>query len=174
MTHGGARLGAGRPKGQGKYGEKTRAVRLPVSRVAEILNYLSKNKAPNLIPLYGCSVRAGFPSPADDYIEDHLNLNDYLIKHPEATFFVRALGESMINAGIHSGDLLIVDRSIEAVHGKVVIAAVNGELTVKRLWQMHGKLKLLAENDSFPPIEVHEGQDVVIWGVVINVIHAVL
>lgn len=174
MAHGGVRAGAGRPRGQGQYGEATRAVRLPVSRIAEILNYLKKNKSPDLIPLYGSSVRAGFPSPADDYIEDHLNLNDYLIKHPEATFFVRASGESMINAGIHSGDLLVVDRSLEAVHGKVVIAAVNGELTVKRLWQMHGKLKLLAENSQFAPIEVHEGQDVVIWGVVTTVIHSVL
>ena len=84
-------------------------------------------------------MRAGFPSPADDYIETMLDLNEYLIKHPAATFFVKASGESMVNAGIHSGDILIVDRSLEAVHGKIVIAALNGELTVKRLSRQQGK-----------------------------------
>jgi DNA polymerase V len=85
------------------------------------------------LPLYANKISAGFPSPADDYIEMKLDLNTHLIKHPAATFFVRVSGDSMLNAGINSGDLLIVDRSIEPVDGKIVIVALNGELTVKRL-----------------------------------------
>ncbi|KTD47033.1 LexA repressor [Legionella rubrilucens] len=174
MSHGGARVGAGRPRGKGKFGEATKSVRIPVSRVGEVMQYLNKGQAAVRIPLYASSVKAGFPSPADDFIEHYLDLNEHLIKHPAATFFVRASGESMINAGIHSGDMLVVDRSIEAGHGHVVIAAVNGELTVKRLSRLHGKTRLLAENPEFAAIDLTHDQDVVIWGVVTHVIHAVL
>lgn len=173
MSHGGARKGAGRPRGQGKYGESTKSVRLPESRVSDIMRYLSKGELYK-IPLYGGTVRAGFPSPADDYIETMLDLNDYLIKHPAATFFVRASGDSMINAGIHSGDILVVDRSLEVTHGKIVIAALNGELTVKRLSQQGGAIQLLPENPEFPPIDITEEYEMVIWGVVTHVIHTAL
>ncbi|STY31226.1 SOS (error prone) mutagenesis protein UmuD (RumA) [Legionella wadsworthii] len=125
-----------------------------------------------LIPLYTCSVQAGFPSPADDYIESLLNLNSYLVKHPAATFFVKASGDSMKGVGIHSGDLLIVDRSLEATDGKIVIAAVNGELTVKRLSKIRGKVRLLPENPHYKPIDITEEEDLVIWGVVTYIIHA--
>lgn len=171
MAHGGARRGAGRPRGQGKYGETTKSVRIPVSRVPEVLKYINYESALYKIPLYGSTVRAGFPSPADDYIETMLNLNEYLIKHPAATFLVKASGDSMVNAGIQSGDILVVDRSLEATHGKIVIAALNGELTVKRLWQQQGKVQLRAENPNFSAIEVTEEFDMVIWGVVTHVIH---
>ena len=124
-----------------------------------------------LPPLYSCTVRAGFPSPADDYIESRLDLNSHLIKHQAATFFVIASGDSMINAGIHSGDLLIVDKSIQAAHGHIVIAAINGELTVKRLSRTNGCVRLMPENDDFSPIDITEEQDLVIWGVVTYVIH---
>ena len=87
------------------------------------------------IPFLKFTAHAGFPSPADDYMEGKLDLNKHLIKHPTATFFVRAAGESMIKVGIHHGDILIVDRSLEAKHGKIIIAAVDGELTVKRLYK---------------------------------------
>lgn len=174
MSHGGARVGAGRPRGKGKYGEATRSVRIPESRIQEVLKYLQGEMEFPKIPLYSSTVRAGFPSPGDDYIEAMLDLNEYLIKHPASTFFVRASGESMMNAGIYSGDILIVDRSIEASHGKIVIAALNGELTVKRLFQQHGQIKLIAENPDFPPIDITDEYDMVIWGVVTNVIHAVL
>lgn len=171
MSHGGARKGAGRPKGQGKFGEETKSVRLPASRVTEIMRYLAGEKQGFAMPLYGSSVRAGFPSPADDYIESMLDLNEYVIKHPAATFFVRASGDSMIHAGIHSGDILVVDRSLEITHGKIVIAALNGELTVKRLSQQGGKIQLLAENPEFPPIDISDEYEMVIWGVVTHVIH---
>ncbi|MFI4963418.1 MAG: LexA family protein [Legionellales bacterium] len=174
MSHGGARKGAGRPPGKGKYGEQTKSVRIPASRILDVMQYINNEGESYKIPLYGGKVRAGFPSPADDYIETMLDLNEHLIKHPAATFFVKASGDSMINAGIQSGDILVVDRSVEAVHGKIVIAALNGELTVKRLCQQHGQLQLVAENPNFPPIDITEEYDMIIWGVVTYVIHTAL
>jgi DNA polymerase V len=102
-------------------------------------------------PLVVSSVSAGFPSPADDYIEGQLDLNQHLIRHPAATFFVRVAGDSMIDAGIHSGDILIVDRSLEPKDKNVVIANMNGELTVKRIRIKYKKLLLMPENDNYPP-----------------------
>ena len=123
-------------------------------------------------PLFQAPVSAGFPSPADDFLEGRLNLNRHLVKHPAATFFVRASGDSMIRAGIYSGDLLVVDRSLEPLDGKIVIAVLNGELTVKRLRRLQGRLLLMPENDCYTPIEVHSTMDFRIWGVVTYVIHA--
>ncbi|KTD32178.1 SOS error prone mutagenesis protein UmuD (RumA) [Legionella nautarum] len=172
MVRGGKRPGAGRPKGQGKYGEQTKAIRIPLSRINEVIKLIEHQPSmPYPIPLYSSTVRAGFPSPADDYIEDFLDLNQYLVNHPASTFMVRASGDSMTDVGIQSGDLLIVDRSIEATHGKVVIAAINGELTVKRLSRVNGRIKLLPANDKYKPIDITDEQDLVIWGVVIHVIH---
>ena len=175
MSHGGVRQGAGRPQGQGRYGEPTKVVRIPQSKVADVLQFLRSTEQTSIsVPLYSSRVKAGFPSPADDYIEAHLDLNEHLVKHPAATFLVRASGDSMINVGIHSGDILVVDRSLDATHGKIVIAALNGELTVKRLYRQKGAVKLLAENPDYPPINIAESFDLVIWGVVTNVIHSVL
>jgi DNA polymerase V len=160
---GGSRLGAGRPKK-----EETKVVRIPLSKLDEVKGLL-KGKDDN-IPLYMSKVRAGFPSPADDFIEQKLNLNDYLIKHPASTFLVRAEGESMVGAGIQSGNILVVDRSLEPTHNRIVIAALDGELTVKRLYRQEGVVKLLSENPDFPPIHIREEMETVIWGVVTNVI----
>lgn len=124
-------------------------------------------------PVFLERVSAGFPSPADDYLDGKLDLNQYLVKHPAATFFVRVTGDSMMKAGIHSGDLLIVDRSEEPVDGKVVIAVLDGDLTVKRLQCRDGKVRLLAENDDYQPIDVEGEQAFEIWGVVTHVIHKV-
>jgi DNA polymerase V len=126
------------------------------------------------LPLALCHVEAGFPSPADDYMEGALDLNEHVIKHPSATYFVRASGDSMIGAGIFNGDLLIVDRSLEASSGKVVIAEVDGQLTVKRLLKLNDGFSLQSENSSYPPIELQEGNEVVVWGVVTHVIHDLL
>ncbi|OGT62511.1 MAG: DNA polymerase V [Gammaproteobacteria bacterium RIFCSPHIGHO2_12_FULL_45_12] len=172
MGHGGARKGAGRPKGGGQYGEPTQPVRLPHSMIPSVLDYLA-NKGYQL-PLFSSKVPAGFPSPADDHIEQHLDLNQHLIKHPAATFFVRVTGHSMVDAGIHENDILIIDRSLPALHGKIVVAAVDGQLTVKRLHQSaQGKLLLMPANPTFQPIEINDENDIHIWGVVTNVIHAV-
>ncbi|MBD2115209.1 MULTISPECIES: LexA family protein [Cyanophyceae] len=117
------------------------------------------------------TVPAGFPSPAEDYVEGLLDLNRHLIPHPAATFFVRVSGDSMIGAGIHNGDLLIVDRAVSAIHNSVVIAVLNGDLTVKRLYRSGGILRLMSENPAYPPIEIHPDMDFEVWGVVTKVIH---
>lgn len=118
------------------------------------------------LPFILSRVPAGFPSPAEDFVEGCLDLNDY-IEHPAATYFVRAEGDSMIGAGIYDGDLLIVDRSIEPKNGSIVIAAVMGELTVKRLKRSHQRAWLLVpENPNYPTIAMPEESQ--IWGVVKN------
>jgi len=125
------------------------------------------------LPLFSGKVAAGFPSPADDYVEKNLDLNELLVQKPAATFFVRAQGESMLGAGIHPNDILVVDRFIAPVPGKIVICALNGELTVKRLERHNGQWQLRAENPAYADIVIHEELEMVIWGVVTNVIHAV-
>lgn len=124
------------------------------------------------LPLFTGKVAAGFPSPADDYVEKNLDLNELLVQKPAATFFVRSQGESMLGAGIHPNDILVVDRSLEPVSGKVVICAINGELTVKRLAGVNGQWQLKAENPAYADIAIHDDLDMVIWGVVTNVIHS--
>jgi DNA polymerase V len=168
---GGARKGAGRPKGRGPYGEATKPVRIPVSMVDQVIRFVQKGHKP--LPLFSCSVAAGSLSPADDHLEGSLDLNDHLIKSPEQTFLVRVSGDSMIKAGIHEDDLLVVDRSVEPGDGRIIIAAVEGQLTVKRLNRKKGKTLLMPENDAYAPIEVADDNDMTIWGVVTNVIHPV-
>jgi DNA polymerase V len=123
------------------------------------------------LPLYNHRVQAGFPSPAEDYVDKKLDLNEHLVKNPAATFFVRVSGHSMINAGISDGDILVVDRSLEASDKKIVIGVLNGEFTVKRIRKKAGKVCLLPENEKFEPLEVNEEMDFRVWGVVTHAIH---
>jgi len=123
------------------------------------------------LPVFLERVPAGFPSPAGDYMEGKLDLNQHLVKHPAATFFVRVTGDSMVEKGIHSGDLLIVDRSLDPKDGSIVIVVLDGEHTVKQLEKRKGKLRLLPANKNYEPLEVSEPQSLEIWGVVTNVIH---
>lgn len=123
------------------------------------------------LPLFLSSVAAGFPSPADDYLDSDLDLNKFLISHPAATFFVRVSGESMIDANIHPGDVLIVDRALEPSHRAIVVAVINGEFTVKRVVRKGKKIFLVPENRVFPLMEVTEDEDFQVWGVVTYVIH---
>ena len=123
------------------------------------------------LPLYLSPVVAGFPSPAEDYLDRKLDLHEHLVRNNAATFFVRASGDSMIRAGIMDGDLLVVDRSITPANGSVVIAAVEGELTVKYLSKKKGKVLLVPANDEYPEIDITEQEDAVIWGVVTFAIH---
>lgn len=116
-------------------------------------------------------VSAGFPSPADDFVEKKLDLNELVVSHPVATFFVRVEGESMIDAGIHAGDILVVDRSLEAKHGKIVIAVVDGEFTVKRLLIDDEGVTLVPENSTHKSLKISEESDFQVWGVVTYVIH---
>lgn len=192
MGRGGKRSGAGRPEGTGKYDEPTKAVRLPLSLANQMPDLLEYYRTQRLqaqpktqvceiyrpdrlrryrVPLYMIPVSAGFPSPAEDYLEGKLDLNQLLIKHPAATFFVRVTGDSMIDAGIHPGDLLVVDRALEATDGRVVIAVVDSELTVKRICQKQDQLFLVPENKDYRPLRVKEAMDFRVWGVVTNVIH---
>ncbi len=171
MPAGGLREGAGRPQGTGKFGVPTIPLRVPKNLVEEIKQFISEGKRE--CPLYASSVKAGFPSPAEDYAEQYLDLNAHLIQHPAATFFLKVSGDSMVNAGIFNGDLLIVDRSIEPTSGKIVIAAVNGELTVKRLQKTTNGIFLVAENSAYPPISLKSSDQVQIWGVVVYTIHAI-
>lgn len=124
------------------------------------------------LPLAEVSVQAGFPSPAEDYVEDRIDLNEELIEHPAVTYFVRASGHSMVEAGIHDGDILVVDRAVEPTDGHIVIAAVDGELAVKRLRQEDGEVWLAAENVDFEDIPVTPLNDVTVWGVVIHAIRS--
>ncbi|MCB1196349.1 translesion error-prone DNA polymerase V autoproteolytic subunit [bacterium] len=138
-------------------------------RVKEI--YSTECRSSVEIPLATGKIAAGFPSPADDFAERSLDLNTYLIKHPSATFFVRVEGDSMINAGIHSGDILIVDKALEPQDKKIVVAVVQGDFTVKRICKINGDFYLMPENQLFKPIKVTEEMAVEIWGVVTYVIH---
>ncbi len=137
----------------------------------EILGPIPWDAPQQALPLFTEGVAAGFPSPADDYIDRPLDLHEHLVEHPAATFFVRASGTSMEGAGIHDGDLLVVDRAVRPRDGHVVIAAVHGELTVKRLRRRRGRLYLVSDNDGFPPLAVTEEMDLRVWGVCRYVIH---
>ena len=183
--HGGARSGAGRPKGTGKYKEPTKAIRVPEGSISYIKEFLegypnvtelgsakALNNQSNVvrleIPLFSSTVAAGYPSPAEDHVEDTLDLNEYMVQRPDTTFMLRVEGESMKNAGIMPNDIIVVDRSLKASHKKIVIAAIDGELTVKRLYHRGGLVKLLPENPAYPEIELESESDLVIWGVVIG------
>ncbi|WP_032112613.1 LexA family protein [Candidatus Paracaedibacter symbiosus] len=187
MSRGGSRPGAGRKK---RYGEKTVAMRVPESMAQQLLQVrqegaqslgesiammagLRPAETKVFLPLYSNSVSAGFPSPAEDHVEMALDLNELLIAHPAATFFVRASGDSMINAGIHSGDILIVDRALPVKNKAIIIAAVNGELTVKRFIKNETGTYLMPENDAYPPLEIRDEMAFSVWGVVKTVIHSV-
>ena len=169
MGRGGKRLGAGRPKGTGKFGEPTKPIRVPVSDLENALRCI-QNRFFKL-PLYHCPVKAGIPESVEAEIEKEVDLNEILVKSAANTFLVKVNGLSMIDAGIREGDLLVVDRSIEPVNKKIVIASLDGELTVKRLWLEKNKIRLIAENKTFKPIEILEEMNFQILGVVTGVIH---
>ncbi len=127
--------------------------------------YLPDRKTRWSRPLILCRVPAGFPSPAEDYVEGRIDLNRDLIKHPLSTFYIRVSGDSMIGAGIMPGALLVVDRAVESNDGHIVVARINDELCVKRLSICDdGKVWLLSENEQYRPIEIKEGMDFEVWG----------
>jgi DNA polymerase V len=134
---------------------------------------LRKSDVSKILPLYLSPVAAGFPSPASDYIETKLDLNDYLVKHPAATFFVRVSGNSMKKAGIFNEDILIVDKSLTPQQNSIIVAQINGEFTVKRYRKEKGKIILYPENEQYSPMPITEGMEFEVWGVVTNVIHRV-
>tara|TARA_B100000929_G_C15499357_1_gene416980 strand:- start:2062 stop:2511 length:450 start_codon:yes stop_codon:yes gene_type:complete len=123
------------------------------------------------LPMYSSAVRAGFPSPADDHLDTELDLHSYVVKRSAATYFVRAEGDSMIGDGIHHGDLLVVDRSLEALPGRIIVIAVDGELTVKKLDRIGQRTYLQASNPAYKPIPL-DGRESHVWGVVTHVLHS--
>lgn len=180
--HGGARPGAGR---KATFREATRPVRIPLSQINAVRTFLhgrvfaealltpvAVNASANahVLPVFASGVRAGFPSPADDHAEPGLNLNE-LLENPAATFCAWAEGDSMIDLGILDGDLMIIDRSLEARHDDVVVADLNGSFTVKRLVQKASGNFLMPANPDYPPIPITPGDEIRIWGVVVRVIH---
>lgn len=193
-TRGGRREGSGPKTSMSPYGEKTALVRVPVSRKAEVLVYLEPfrkasrqassndstefpqamfNPRPMPRPIYSGKISAGqsrFPSPAQDYEQKTLDLNDRFIANPPATFFFTVKGDSMVGAGIFDGATLIVDRALKPKSSSIVIADVDGEWMVKRLYKRNGVIKLLSENPNNAPIVLEEGQELVIFGVVTYVI----
>jgi len=182
-NRGGSREGSGRKP---NYNEPTKTMRVPVSRIVEIKHFLADSKNPAFndiasitlvnastfmqIPLASEKVAAGFPSPAQDYIDNTLDMNEHLIKNEAATFVVKVASLSMRDAGIEIDDELLVDRSLEAKHEDIVIALIDNEFTVKRLMFEGDKCWLKAENPDYSDIHLKDGQEMVIWGVVTFVI----
>ena len=201
-THGGKRQGSGRPKGSGRYGEPTQAIRVPEGSVSQIKKFLkntykqtdqevtiveesayptvdsnvvvfasaneNSSESKQAFPLFSSKVAAGLPSYANDDLDDSIDLNDYLVQKPNSTFMLKVQGMSMRDAGILPDDILIVDRSERATHNKIVIAALDGELTVKRLFRRGDVVKLLPENPDYPEILIKQDSQLVIWGVVVG------
>ena len=133
--------------------------------------YVSLNKASIDLPIFESGVSAGFPSPAEDHLDLSLDLNEYIIKHPASTFYVYAKGDSMLKAGIHDGDLLVVDKSLSPIKKNIVIAIINGEFTVKRIISLNDKIYLNPDNEHYSPIEITSDMDFQVWGVVTHTIH---
>lgn len=191
MSRGGFRIGAGRKQNSGPFKEKTVARRLPLSiatqldsycqllkegksalKISEILDdiFMVRQSCVKL-PFFSSKVAAGVPFAADENIDSYMDLNSHLISKPSTSFFVTVSGDSMILAGINDGDILIVDRSLEAKNGSIVIAVLNSELTVKRLHLEGESCYLIPENDAYQPIEITAEMDFIVWGVVTSVIH---
>ena len=140
---------------------KTKTLELYASDTSTTLN----------MPYFENGVSAGFPSPAEDHMHSKIDLNNLLIENPSATYYVRVNGDSMLGAGILSGDLLIVDRSIEVTNNCIVVAHLDGEFTVKRIKKIKNKIFLQAENNNYKPIEITKEMDFELFGVVAHAIH---
>tara|TARA_B110000444_G_C18830641_1_gene593044 strand:- start:424 stop:996 length:573 start_codon:yes stop_codon:yes gene_type:complete len=179
IKHGGFRMGAGRKVGTGKYSEPTKVMRVPASKVTDIERYILRQQLQNVdtifnakilakqfLPFFAHKVPAGFPSPADDHVEKKLDLNEYLINQKEATFFITIKGDSMIDASIHDGDIVIVDRSKQARIGDIVLASIDGEFTVKTLAKHLSQPRLVPANKQYKYIDITENMEFEIWGVI--------
>lgn len=189
---GGFRLGAGRKPKSGLKGDTSQVMRIPNSDLSAVIELLEKRRAIRVfsnttrahnaklnpikkyLPQLSYKIAAGIPNSANDYIETSLDLNESLVKNSPATFFLDMIGHSMINAGIFDGDKIILDRSIKPKHGDIVVAIVNSEHTVKRLYKKNNKVELHAENQEFSTITFKNYEELNIFGVVTNTIHKVL
>ncbi len=140
---------------------------------SEVFEFFSASTGMVLdLPLAGTEIHAGFPSPAEDFVDTSIDLNRELVKNPSATFYARVKGNSMIDAGIHDGDLIIIDKSLEPADGKIAVCFIDGEFTVKRIKIDRDCCWLLPANDDFNPIRVTEENEFLVWGIVIHVIRS--
>ena len=133
--------------------------------------YLMKNSKLSSVPVLGDAVPAGFPSPAEDYLDMDLNLHDYLVRNPAATFCVRVSGGSMVSADIKSGDVMVIDRALDPINNSIVLAVLNGEFTVKRIKKRANELYLIEDNEQYQPMKITKDVDFQVWGVVTFIIH---
>jgi DNA polymerase V len=170
MAKGGKRPGAGRPKGKTMYGEPTERIRVPASMVDTIKQFALRGGL--TLPVFASRVQAGYPMPADDSLEDTMDLGSYLVSDPDEMFMVYATGDSMRDAGIRDGDLLLVNRKMKPSNGKIVVAAVEGNVTVKYLILKSKKAFLMPANPAYDEIPIDSEHGVVIWGVVTRSIQA--
>lgn len=181
-SHGGKRPGAGR---KSRFAEPTRPVRIPESQVEVVLDFVraragqGKTRLRFVLPVevadrvelsvFASGVRAGFPSPAEDYVEHRLDLND-LVLHKEATYYAWVEGDSMVDLNIHDGDLMMIDKAVEPEMGDIVVAEVDSQFTVKRLGEHDGVPCLLPGNPSYPVIAINPDIGITLWGVVVRLI----
>lgn len=169
MSHGGKRKGAGRPPGRGPWKEQTKPLRIPLSLLEDVTAYLEKRGY--RLPMYASRIPAGTPFAPADAVERLVDLNALLLPNPVNCFLLKVAGDSMINVGIHDGDFLVVDRSVEPSNGKIVAAMLDGEATVKRFKRdRRGDIWLMPENDRYKPIPVPKDRPFSISGVVVSVL----
>lgn len=171
MTRGGKRKRAGRSKGTGKFGEPTKAVRLPISLIDQIMAFIERKGL--AFPLYETRVHAGYPAPDSNIPAERFDLVTNLVPNPDGTFYVRMSGKAMEGVGFYDQDILIVDKSREPRHDDIVVAVVKGEFTVRRLVIKNKKIELKPENPKFATIRINDESELNIWGVVTNAIHSV-
>lgn len=143
-------------------------LKLHTSKIIDIYSAMTETELE--LPYVNEGISAGFPSPALDFVNLTIDLNKHLIKHPSATFYGRVKGQSLKNAGIHDGDLIIIDRSIEPTNGKIVVCYIDGEFTAKRIKRTKNELLLMPENEDYKPIKIEEENNLIIWGIVTHVI----
>jgi DNA polymerase V len=171
MPRGGKRKGAGRPPGKGPWKEATKPLRIPVSLLNAVTEFMETSGY--RLPVYASRVPAGAPADADDHVEKTADLNSLLLRNPKDTFLLRVTGDSMIDAGIYENDMLTVDRKLEARNGQIVVALVDGRSTVKTFRKDHKSITLVPENKRYKPIKIISENDFQIVGVVTNVIRRV-
>ncbi len=172
-AHGGKRTGAGRPKGTGKHKTATKPMRIPVELADDVLELISGHGLMQELPFFEGTVQAGTLTSMADMPTSSIHLWNHLVSHPKDTFVTRAKGESMVNAGIFDGDLLVVDQIKKAKPNDIVIASVDGAFTVKRLVMKQKDAWLYPENPQFEPIKVGREEDLILWGVVTHTIHSI-
>ena len=147
-------------------------MRLTRIHAGPVLDFFTPDFTTQLdLPLAGTAIAAGFPSPAEEYLDLALDLNKELIKHPAATFYARVKGNSMVDAGIQDGDLLVIDKALEPREGAIAVCFLDGEFTVKRLAVREEGVFLMPANDEFKPISITEDNEFLVWGIVAYVIH---